>query len=147
ESLQGRPNAAIGVAERALVLADELGLEPPARALGFRGHARSSLGDGGGIADMREAIRLATQAGQGRDVALLHNNLGVNLLAFEGPQAALAELKTGIAYATARGLTEAADFTTGSTLSPLHDAGQLDDALTVATALAERIHDEQSALI
>src|SRR5205814_2467583 len=83
----------------------------------------------------------------GREVALLHNNLGNSLWALEGPQAALAELKTGIAYATARGLTEAADFTTGSTLSPLHDAGQLDDALTVATALAERIHDEQSALI
>jgi hypothetical protein len=103
-------------------------------------------GDAAGIADMREAIRLATQAGHGYEVANLHNNLGVNLWAYEGPQAALAELRTGIAYATARGLTELADWTTASTLSPLLDAGQLDDALTVATAIAERIHDEQSAL-
>ena len=67
---------------------------------------------------MREAIRLATNAGQGREVALLHNNLGFDLWGFQGPQAALAELRTGIAYATARGLTEVADCTTASTLVP-----------------------------
>ncbi len=45
--------------------------------------------------DIREAILLATQAGQGREVAILHNNLGVSLWAYDGPQAALAELDTG----------------------------------------------------
>ena len=34
---------------------------------------------------MREAIALATEAGQGREVALLHNNLGAALWVFEGP--------------------------------------------------------------
>ena len=146
EALQGRPDTAIRVADRALTLAGDLGLERPPRALGFRGLGRSNLGDARGLDDMREAIRLATAAGQGREVAILHNNLGWALSAFDGPQAALAELRTGIAFATARGLTEAADWTTASTLSPLLEAGQLDEALTLANTLAERIHDDQNAL-
>jgi tetratricopeptide (TPR) repeat protein len=146
EALQGRPVTAIRFADRALALADELGLGRPPRALGYRGSSRMDTGDPAGIEDLREAIRLATQAGQGREVGMLHNNLGVGLGAFEGPQAALAELRTGIAYATARGLNEIADITTGSTLSALFDAGQLDDALALATTLAERTHDDQIAL-
>ena len=117
EMLQGRHEAAISSAERALTLADELGLERPARALGYRGSSRADLGDPLGIQDMREAIPLATLAGQGREAAILHNNLGVNLWTFEGPQAALAELATGIVFSTARGLTEMADWTTTSTLA------------------------------
>ena len=61
-------------------LAEELGLPRPARALGYRGMARADLGDPGGLEDFREAIELATEAGQGREVALLHNNLGVAAL-------------------------------------------------------------------
>jgi class 3 adenylate cyclase/tetratricopeptide (TPR) repeat protein len=146
EMLQGRHDAALSFAERALVLADELGLDRPPRALGYRGLSRSTLGDAGGLEDMREAIRLATQAGQGREVALLHNNLGITLWAFQGSQAALAELRTGIAFAAARGLTEIAAWTTGSTLSPLFDAGQLDEALTLASTLTDRLHDDPVAL-
>jgi tetratricopeptide (TPR) repeat protein len=147
EALQGRHEAAISVADRAIALADQLGLPRPPRALGYGGYARSNLGNAGGLDDMREAIQLATQAGQGRDVALLHNNLGVNLWAFEGPQAALAELQTGIAYATARGLTAEADWMATSTISPLFEAGQLDQALTLTTTLTERLHDSRHALI
>ena len=72
EALQGIPDAAISVADRALTLADELTFERPPRALGYRGSARADIGDAAGIEDMREAIRLATNAGQGREVALLH---------------------------------------------------------------------------
>ena len=112
EMLQGRHDAAISSAERALKLADELGLERPARALGYRGSSRADRGDPLGIQDMREAIPLATLAGRGREVASLHNNLGVALWVFEGPQAALTELAAGVGYATARGLTEIAVWTT-----------------------------------
>ena len=37
--------------------------------------ARCNLGDWGGLDDYREAITLATEAGQGREVSVLHNNL------------------------------------------------------------------------
>jgi class 3 adenylate cyclase/tetratricopeptide (TPR) repeat protein len=146
ETLQGRNDAAIRFADRALTLADELGLGRPARALGFRGSSRMEIGDAAGIEDFRNAIGLATEAGQGREVGSLHNNLGVGVWAFEGPQAALVELRTGIAYATARGLTEIADGTTSSTLSPLVDAGQFDEALTLASTLTDRVHDDQLTL-
>ena len=61
-------------------LAEELGLPRPARALGCRAIARADLGDPGGLEDFREAIVLATEAGQGREVAVLHNNLGMRPL-------------------------------------------------------------------
>ena len=144
--LQGRHDTAIRSAERALTLADDLGLEHPARALGFRGGSRAYLGDSRGIQDMREAISLATLAGQGRDVALLHNNLGINLWGYEGPDAALAELATGIAYATARGLTELSNMTTTSTLSALFDAGRLDEALETAGTLVKHPDAEADTL-
>ncbi len=85
----GRSEDAIRYADRALALAEELGLPRPARALGYRGMARASLGDTGGLEDFREAIALATEAGQGREVALLHNNLELLLWRFEGPAACL----------------------------------------------------------
>ena len=49
-------------------------------------------------------------------MALLHNNLGWALWAFEGPAASLEVLREGIAYAKARGLTEMLDALTESTL-------------------------------
>ena len=144
EALQGSPDAAISVADRALTLADELTFERPPRALGYRGSARADIGDAAGIEDMREAIRLATNAGQGREVALLHNNLGFAQWAFQGPQAAIAEIDTGIAYANARGVTEAAGWATVSTLGPLFDTGRLDEALALATTLTDRLQDHMA---
>jgi class 3 adenylate cyclase/tetratricopeptide (TPR) repeat protein len=139
ETLLGGNSAAIRHAEEALALAEQLGLEPPARAISFLGWARASLGDRAGLADFREAIALATTAGQGRDVAVLHNNLGLQLWGFDGPTAALDILHAGIAFANARGLTEAADVILTSTLDPLIDAGGLDQALDIAAGLAERL--------
>ena len=142
ETLQGRSEAGVRYAERALALGEELGLDRSARALGFRGLARSNLGDPGGLEDMRAAIALATQAGQGREVALLHNNLGWELWVFEGPVASLEVMRAGIASAQARGLAEIVNFTTTSTLDPLVDSGELDEALEVAADLAERLENE-----
>ena len=134
--------AAVGYAERALALAEELGLDRPARALGFRGAARADLGDPGGLEDMREAIVLATQAGQGHETAVLHNNLGIALWGFEGPGAALELLRAGVALAQARGQAERVNFSTANTLGALFEIGDLDGALEVAADFAERLEDE-----
>jgi class 3 adenylate cyclase/tetratricopeptide (TPR) repeat protein len=138
ETLQGRCEAGAGYAERALALAEELHLERPARTLGYRGLARAELGDPGGLEDMREAISLATRAGEGREAALLHNNLGEALWTFQGPEASLEVLRTGIGFAQARGLAEMAFAIAASTIEPLTDRGKLDEALEVAAALADR---------
>jgi class 3 adenylate cyclase/tetratricopeptide (TPR) repeat protein len=137
-TLQGRHQPAIDHANQALTLADQLGLDRPARALGFRGSARANLGDPAGLADYREAIDMATAAGQGREVALLHNNYGMDLWLFDGPAAALDVMQAGLAYARPRGLTEAADGIASSAFSLWYDAGRHDQAMEGAVDLAER---------
>ena len=138
EVLQGRNEAGLGYAERALTLAGELGLPRPARALGYRGAARSSLGERGGLDDFRQAISLATEAGQGREVAVLHNNLAYALSPVEGPAAVLDVLRAGIAFAQARGLTEVAEALTANTVGTLVETGEHEQALTRASSLADQ---------
>jgi class 3 adenylate cyclase/tetratricopeptide (TPR) repeat protein len=139
DALQGRSEDAIGLADRALSLASELGLPRPARALGFRGMARADLGDPGGLADYRDAIELATEAGQGREVALLHNNLGVTLWSHQGPGASLEVLRDGIADAKPRGLTEMLDMLTQSSLDCLVDTGRHEEVLALVAEMAPRL--------
>jgi class 3 adenylate cyclase/tetratricopeptide (TPR) repeat protein len=136
EALQERQEAAIGYAEQAIALAARLGLPAPARAQGYRGAARCQLGDRGGLDDFREAIVLATEAGQGREVALLHNNYSLALLPLEGPRASLDVLQAGIAFAQVRGLTESTDMLTTGVLSALVETGEYEQALTLAADLA-----------
>jgi class 3 adenylate cyclase/tetratricopeptide (TPR) repeat protein len=144
--LQGRSEDAIRVADRAMKLAGDMGLPRPARALGFRGMARTDLGDAGGLDDYREAIELATEAGQGREVALLHNNLGVTLWSFEGPATSLELLRAGIAYAEPRGLTEMLDTLTQSSHDCLLDTGEHEEVLTLAAEMAPRLEASGDAL-
>ena len=139
EALQGRLAEAVLYAERAIAIAAELGLPRPARAIGYLGTARFGLGDPRSLDDFRDAIELATQAGQGREVALFHNNLGVALWGFEGPAASLEVIREGIAYAETRGLTEMLQTLTTGTIDVLVDMGEFDKALRVATELTPRL--------
>ncbi len=136
EALLGRSEAGIDYAEQALALAEQLGLPKPARALGYRGMARCSLGDLGGLDDYREAIPLATRAGQGREVAVQHNNYAIALWPLEGPRASLEVQRAGIAFAQARGLTAETDYLTANTLDALAETGEHEQALTLAAELA-----------
>jgi class 3 adenylate cyclase/tetratricopeptide (TPR) repeat protein len=138
ETLGGRPEAGSRYAERALALAEELGLPRPARTLDFRGIARGALGDPGGVSDLREAITIASEAGDGHEVARLHNNLSVQLWGFEGPAAALAVSRAGVDFARTRGLIEVLDFILAGALDLLVDAGEFDEALAIADDMAPR---------
>jgi hypothetical protein len=120
-------------------MAEELGLDRSALTLGLRGLARSILGDPGGLRDMREGIALATRAGQGREVARLHNNLGYMLRFYEGPRSALEVFRAGVTFARAGGLADIADGMLGGMLDPLVDDGELDEALAVGAAIAPRL--------
>ena len=138
ETISGRPEAGIRYAERALALAEELGLPRPADALDFRGIARCALGDPGGMSDLREAISIASEAGDGQVVAKLHNNLCVHLWGFEGPAASLEVGRAGVDFARARGLIGVLDFLLAGSLDLLIDVGELDEALTIADDMAPR---------
>jgi ATP/maltotriose-dependent transcriptional regulator MalT len=100
--------------------------------------SRGLLGDRGGLDDFREAIRLATEGGQGREVAILHHNLGISLWRDEGPADALEVLRAGIEFALTRGLTEVADMMTATSAELLFDSGEHERALTVAAEIAGR---------
>ncbi len=145
EVLQGRSEAGLGYAEQALALAGELGLPRPARALGYRALARCRLGDRGGLDDYRDAITLATEAGQGREVALLHNNLAYALAPIDGPVAVQELLQAGIAFAEVRGLNEVADILRSNSVETLIEAGEHDQALALADELAVELEAGGSA--
>jgi tetratricopeptide (TPR) repeat protein len=87
---------------------------------------------------MREALELAIESGQSREAAILYNNLGIELMDFDGPAAALELYQQGLRFAESRGLTEMALGIGASRLSALSEAGQLDEALDGAVLLAER---------
>jgi class 3 adenylate cyclase/tetratricopeptide (TPR) repeat protein len=145
--LQGNPGAGLHDAEHALALADSLRLPRPARALGYLGMIRGFLGDHRGVEDMRSAIAIAAQAEEGREVGILHNNLGLVLWGFEGPVAALAEMRAGMAFAEARGLHEVANLLACTTLPMLVDIGEHDEALDTAAALEEVARTSGNALV
>jgi class 3 adenylate cyclase/tetratricopeptide (TPR) repeat protein len=137
ELIQGRAEAGLRYAEEALALAEQLDLPRPARALGVRGASRGTLGDRGGLEDFREAITLATEAGQGHEGAVLHNNFANTIAAYEGPVAALEVYRAGIAFAQTRGLTEVSGAMTAGTIELLCDSGEHEQALTLAARTAD----------
>lgn len=100
----GRPEDALPLFERAIANAVELGMPVPPRTLGFLGWCRAGLGDEAGLDQMRQALELATTAGEGREVALLYNNLAAQVEEYQGPAAANEIRRQGMAYARPRGL-------------------------------------------
>ena len=130
---------AIAAAERALALAIRLCLPEPANALGFRGSARAESGDRQGVEDMRRALMLAVERGEGRSAAVLYNNLGVASSLYEGPQRARAALLEGIEFCRRRGLTEMVDGMTAAGAALLAEMGRPGQALAEAEPVAERL--------
>jgi class 3 adenylate cyclase/tetratricopeptide (TPR) repeat protein len=130
---------ASAAAERALSLAAELGLPEQARALGYRGGARAYLGEREGLNDMRRALSLALEHGQGRDAAVLHNNLVIVTWQYEGPQAALTACREGIDFCERRGITEMALGIAAMATTFRAQLGETEQALTEAGPVAERM--------
>jgi tetratricopeptide (TPR) repeat protein len=130
--------AAIEAADRALDLATELSLPEPARALGYRGEARASLGGREGIDDMRRALVLAAEQGQDRAAAVLHNNVAEALWIYDGPQAALEACRDGVEFCRDRGIDEWVRFIASTRLPLLVWCGRPAQALAEAEPLAEQ---------
>jgi class 3 adenylate cyclase/tetratricopeptide (TPR) repeat protein len=132
--VSGHASEALDWADKALVLADELGGLPRIRprALDARGMARCDLGDFGGMDDLRAGLALGLELGSGYDTAVLYNNLAEPVWLVEGPQAALAACEDGVDFAERRGLSEPAMWLRASTLGPLLDLGRWEEAITLA---------------
>jgi tetratricopeptide (TPR) repeat protein len=102
--LAGNHEEALAVSERALALAERLGLPPPARVLAYRGAARADLGHEEGIAEMEQAVELLVEQGAGQSAATLKNNLALARYALEGPARTLAAFEEAIDFSRRRGL-------------------------------------------
>jgi class 3 adenylate cyclase/tetratricopeptide (TPR) repeat protein len=137
---------AIEHADRALALAAQLGLPEPARARGFRGAARDSLGDAGGLEDMRKALKAATAQGLGRDVAILYNNLAEDTWRVEGPRQRLGLAREGARFAKRRGIDEVALYLDSAAVGALVDVGSLAEAMRVAEELTPRLEETGNVL-
>ena len=55
---QADPRVTLGTAERAVAVAERLGLPPDPRAIAYRGCARCDMGDAGGLDDLRLALEM-----------------------------------------------------------------------------------------
>jgi tetratricopeptide (TPR) repeat protein len=145
--MSGHPREALGWADKALALAEELGGLPEERlrALDARGVARGDLGDLGGMEDLRAALAVGLEIGAGYDTAVVYSNLIEPLWLSEGPAAALATCQEAIEFSERRGVVEGAAWLRSATLVPLLDLGRWDDAVVSAdTVIAwEREHGGQ----
>jgi tetratricopeptide (TPR) repeat protein len=142
----GDQRQAIERADRALALAAQLGLPEPAPALGFRGAARDSLGDAGGLEDMRTALETATAQGLGRDAAILYNNLAQSTWLVQGPRRYLELAREGSRFARRRGIDEIALSLDAAIVGALADLGSLQEAVSLAQALASRLEETGNLL-
>src|SRR4029453_12008737 len=91
---------------------------------------------------LRAALALALERGEGRDAAMLFNNLGDALLPVEGPASVLATYRQGIEFARRRGIREFAGAMAAASLDRLIEVGRWDQALADAEAMAGRAEAE-----
>ena len=144
--VSGESRQAIAFADRAIALAEDLGLPESARALGLRGAARAELGDAQGLQDMRRALNVAGAVGLGREIALLHYNLAGALSRLEGPRAALDTLRQGAAFAERRGIEEFVLAFAEATMVALANLGSETEAMTLADDLVPRLEAAEAML-
>ena len=97
-----RHEAVIEAADKAIKVK---GLAPAdlVLALGCRGAARCSLGDKGGLNELREALEIARERGVGYEMGVVGFNLASALALFEGPGSALELRREGLEAARRRG--------------------------------------------
>ena len=130
---------ATAAADQAIDLANRLGLPGPSTAHEARGLARAALGDRGGLDEMRQALELAIDQGQGDYAAIFYGNLAFSVGLYEGPQAELDLYAEAIDFSRRRGLTNAAEGMAGIRTDCMALVGQTERALTEATETADRL--------
>jgi tetratricopeptide (TPR) repeat protein len=102
----------------------------------MRGSARVELGDAGGLDDLRRAIDLATERGEGWEGASAYNNYASAIARLRGPAEAIEAYREGILFARSRGMTYYAITMAGGRLVELMQLGRFDDILHDVAALA-----------
>lgn len=123
----------MALCDRTFALADELGVERPARLLGFHGLQRFFLGDTGGLEDMHEAYESLVVAGASRFATVARFNHVRALWHLQGPRT-LDEFVATREFALSRGQELSAHYGLGALAHALTDQGRYVEAV----ALVER---------
>jgi hypothetical protein len=121
-------------------------LPEPARALGYRGYARVSLGDEDGLAEMERALALLVEQVAGREAAILQNNLAVARYPLRGPAHSLASFEEAITFCSQRGLAESAAQLESNCPGLLAELGRTEEALERGTRHAHALGATGNAL-
>ena len=135
EMFAGRSREALGFADLALGLrrdADEHD-EIVVMALHIRGDARCSVGDQGGLEDLRRALELSQASGDAADIVTSGSYLGEWLWAMEGPAAGLEQCLAALEVAERRGVVDQGVSMKAKGVGMLFDLGEWDRAVAWAT--------------
>ena len=123
----------IATVDRIEALSAELGIEFPARALGFRGAARFELGFDAGLRELDEAVDRLVAAGAARNAGVAIFNRARCFADIEGPRS-LASFEEANAFALARGHEQIARFGLRAVAIMLSEQGRYDDVMGVVAA-------------
>lgn len=128
QAMAGRPEQALAAVCKVLALG-EPAPKPRSWALVARGMARVTLGDVGGIEDLREAVRVARSLAMPTALVLPLGNLAEHEWLIEGPSGALASYRETWDVAQSHGgLLDATCFWAES-VRPMLDLGEWDELL------------------
>jgi tetratricopeptide (TPR) repeat protein len=141
DAVGGRAEAAVGVAERGLALAERLGDDLYIGMLRqYLGVALCELGDvERGLEAVRSALQLELGRGYGLQASIAYSNLGSLLLMAEGAEAALPVHEEGVVFSQRRGLSESFWWLRAERTWMLYDLGRWDDLLRGADALLREL--------
>ncbi|MDY7104642.1 MAG: BTAD domain-containing putative transcriptional regulator [Actinomycetota bacterium] len=143
-ALRGEPDAALELAERAVVVSGEahMALEDRIRLLHVTGHARFDLDDPSGADDLRRALELTVEHEHSRLASQSYNNLAEVLWVSKGPDEAIDLACAGLELSLQRGLLGQAPWHVAQLCELRYDLGSWDEvehppeAPSTATPLA-----------
>jgi class 3 adenylate cyclase/tetratricopeptide (TPR) repeat protein len=141
-----RHEEAVLAIDRAIETAGDLGLPPPAKALGFRGWARCEVGDRRGVDDFSRALEAAETQGLGRDTAIIYSNMGEVVAAADGPARGLRIHREGRDFAERRGIGQFVLWLGRAAIEDLVWAGRWDEAADAARELTPKLEAAEDVL-
>jgi tetratricopeptide (TPR) repeat protein len=134
--LAGENATCLEVSREAVELAERLGAaDEVVRARQFLGAARCELGDAGGMADLREAVRLGLERGLAEETGVAYSNLANQSWLHESPVVGRDTWTQAMEFCEVRGFTAMAMWARTGLLESLLDLGEWDEALAVSERL------------
>jgi class 3 adenylate cyclase len=144
----GDRSDAIADAERTLgILGADTSDELVVMALHVRGDARCSLGDAGGLDDLRRALEVSTATQRAGDIVTSESYLADWTLAFEGPARTWPHYERGIALAEQSGVVSQGLWSKAGALFSLYELERYADVLELSADVVSLGADRVDATV